>query len=133
MNPIRWLAVFVSPVGGYLISIAVALVLISGLKRLCPEDQMVSGMCTASWYAFSELAALSVAASAGAAFFVLLPSLLAPAHRRVVALTAFVAGLLLASSFAWQIGWSFLGPFVASAFAGGLTASRLWRSDKNAA
>jgi hypothetical protein len=132
VNPIRWLAALVSPLVGYLVAIAGAVILASGLKRLCPEDQMISGMCTASWYASSELAAISIAGSAGAAVFVLLPTVLAPSHKRAVALAAFVAGLLLASGFTWQVGWSFLVPFVTSAFAGGFTTSLLWRSGKNA-
>ncbi len=133
MNLIRWLATLVSPIAGYLFAIVGAVVLASGLRRLCPEDKMVSGICTASWYASSELAAISVTMSAGAVLFVLFPSVLAPSHRRAVAIVAFVAGLFLASNFAWQFGWSFFVPLIAAAFSGGVTVLLLWRSVKNVA
>jgi hypothetical protein len=131
VNLARWVAALISPLVGYLVAISGAVFLASGLKHLCPKEQLVSGMCTAKWYASAELAVISVAASAGAALVVLLPAVLSPSHKRVVGIAAFAAGFLFVSHFTWQVGSSFLVPCASSTLVGGFTLWCLLRSPKH--
>jgi hypothetical protein len=132
-NALRWLTVLVAPGLGYLVAFAGAAVLSEQLTRLCPPHLLVSGMCTAPWYPTAELAAISVAVGTGALLFVLLPTLVAPNNKPVVATSAFVLGTVATTWFTWQVGLSFLAPFLSALGVGGVTALTLTRRAANAA
>ena len=133
INALRWLGVLIAPLLGYVVAVLGAVVLTGQLIRLCPPELLVSGMCTASWYPALELAAISVAVGLGASLFVLLPSLVAPHSRRVVATAAFFAAAAVVSWFTWHAGFSFLAPVLTALGASGVTALFLARSAVHAA
>ena len=61
---------------------------------LCPEDKMVSGMCTADWYEVALTSIYCTGAALAAALVVLLCTLIAPAPReRFSRVTYFVGSL----------------------------------------
>jgi hypothetical protein len=132
-NALRWLTVLIAPGLGYLVALVGGAVLSQQLTRLCPPDLLVSGMCTAPWYPALELAAVSVGFGIGALLFVLLPTLAAPNNKRAVATSAFVVGTAVATWFTWQVGLSFLAPFLSALGVGGATLLALTRRAENAA
>lgn len=67
----RWLAIVPAAVLSWLAGLVAGLGLLALAQRLCPPEAMVSGMCTAPWYAGAETAILcaSTAVVAGVATF----------------------------------------------------------------
>jgi len=127
MNVLRWLLVIASPAAALACAFGAALLLISLLKWFCPAALMISGMCTAPWYAPAEVAALSIAALVGGALFVYLPARLAPIRAESVAWVAIGAGCAYATAFLWQGGASLVVPFVAAGAGGALAIRQVRR------
>jgi hypothetical protein len=127
VNALRWiLALVLAPVG-YVAAFVMAGLLVQLMSRFCPAELQVSGVCTASWYPVAEMISLAVATAIGAAVWVVLPVLVAPAHRSKVAWVAFASGTALAVWFVSQFGSEFALPF-ASALIGGSTAALITAS-----
>lgn len=115
----RWIGVLPAALAGWLLGLATGLFLYGRLASLCPADQMVSGLCGASWYPLASQAVVCFGAALAAFLVVLLPSLVAPSHRITVAWVAFVSGAILAAVLAWLAA----SPAeLASALAAGLLA-----------
>lgn len=129
MHVLRWSLVIVSPVVALVAAFVAALLLTSLLERLCPAALMISGVCTAPWYAPAEVAALGLAAFVGGALFVYLPARLAPIRSESVAWIALGAGCAYAIVFLWQGGASLVVPFVAAGVGGLLAVQRVRRQD----
>jgi peptidoglycan/LPS O-acetylase OafA/YrhL len=95
---IRWVLAALSP----MVAIFVAIVsLVAGptwLIRLCPPEDLISGVCMATWYRSAETVVISLGFGVAAALFVLLPTALAPRGKRPVAIAAFLCGLVLIAS-----------------------------------
>lgn len=128
----RWLLALVSPVLGYLLSIVGSVLGASTLRHLCPPELLVSGMCTASWYASAELAVIAAFVALGASLVVALPVTFAPSHKHWVALVAYAAGAIFVTGFIWQVGRSFWPPYAAALACGGVTAAIAYARHKNA-
>jgi hypothetical protein len=128
MKTLRWLLVLPSWFAGVYLTLAVAIVLRALCIRLCPPEQLVSGMCMAAWYPAAESLSFCVAAALGAVTAVLLPTLAAPHHRGRVALAALGLGTACAAWWLSAGGSSLLAPF-ACALGGGVAAllvARAW-------
>ena len=95
LRELRWLAAGLSPLVGLLFTPVCVIAGSALLNRLCPAEQFISGQCYAPWYRTADTIALSLSFGFGAALFVALPALLAPAFKRQVAALAFVSGLSL--------------------------------------
>jgi hypothetical protein len=122
MHTVRWL--FVAPLTalGWLITVFAGVAMGELLNRLCPPDVFISGMCMAPWYRTAEVATHAVAAAVGAGLSVALPALVAPAYRRRVAMLAFAAGSLCATSLLVVVGSHIAIPFSSAVAAGLLVA-----------
>ena len=121
MRAIRWLATAPLAFVGYAVAVLLVVALTSLLKRLCPPELLVSGLCTASWYAAAEVTAFAISTAVGAALFVALPALAAPGHRVRVALVAFAVGSAYAIWFVSQVGLGFAVPFTSAVASGAVT------------
>lgn len=127
-NPLRWLLAVSSLGLATITCFGMAVLLLDLPPKLCPQDLLVSGVCTAPWAPYADLAALSVALAVGGFLFVGLPSALAPARRFTVAMVAFGLGLCIVTHGLLRVGVSFLPPFLAAALSGGAVAWRKYRS-----
>lgn len=107
---------------GYVVAVLTVVLLTQLLHRLCPAEHLVSGMCTATWYSGAELAAFAFATALGAAVWVVLPVLAAPAYRYRVAWFAFAFGAAFATWFTTQVGVGFAVPFGSALAAGAISA-----------
>ena len=118
MKTVRWLLVVPSAALGWVGTAVTAVGMDGLLNRLCPPELFISGMCMARWYPAAETVAHATAAAVGAGLFVALPTLLAPAHRRRVAVWAFAVGSLSATGLVAWLGSAIAVPFVAALVAG---------------
>ena len=122
MTAVRWILV---PVTAFAVWAGTLLIGISGvslLDSLCPPDLMVSGACMASWHRPAMAGLEMLCATIAAVGFVILPALVAPAHRIHVAVVCFVVGGLLTLVLA--IAGALWAPSAVAAIAG-VTALRM--------
>ena len=122
VNVSRWLLTAPLALLGHVAAVVSAIALTSLLKRLCPPEQIISGVCTASWYLAAELAAFSVSTAIGAFLFIALPVLVAPSHRSRVAMVALVAGVAYSLWFLAQVGKGLIVPACCAIASGAVTA-----------
>jgi hypothetical protein len=115
---IRWALIPVAIGAAWLASIGIGVAIFGALERMCPESQMVSGMCIAPWWPYAEEAFFSLSAAIAAANVVLAASLTAPSGTRRVAWITYSVGLLVAWVFAEVISDPY--PLAAAAVAGAL-------------
>jgi hypothetical protein len=97
MPIVRWLLTVPSALVGFYAGALVAILILESGKSLCPEADMVSGMCVAPWIWYVDQGAFGFGSLLCGAFVVLLPTLMAPAHRRIVALAFYGLGLASAA------------------------------------
>jgi hypothetical protein len=91
----------------------------------CPSDEIISGLCSASWYAPAEDALMCVFAGIAAALIVTLPTLVAPSRKVTVAFIVLLLGSLVAVVMGSQI--RAFGPMICAVLAGTLAAMLLRR------
>lgn len=97
MSKIRWLLILpVSILGWYLVFI-IGMGLLGVIEKLCSEEQMISGRCTAYWYTNAKDALIILLAGLSAVIVVLVSYFLAPAHRSTTAIVAFLIGAAVAT------------------------------------
>ena len=132
MRALRWILVPALAPIGYLVTFLSSLLLDQLLLRLCPAELVVSGTCTASWYPIAEMSIFAIGAAIGAAVWVVLPTLVAPAHRTTVAWIAFASGAGLALWFIAHVGSEFAVPFASALIAGTIVALIATSRDKRA-
>lgn len=128
MTVIRWLLTLPSAALGWMAMFAAGFSMLALLQRLCPPELVVSGMCTASWYRSAETGAFALSAALGAALFIALPSLVAPAHRPRVAIAAWLLGCAWTTWLAVAVGGSIALPAAAAVASGLLVALRFARA-----
>ena len=121
MNLVRWLLAVPAAVAGWYIGVIAALGIRQLGERLCPVEYIVSGLCHAPRSSFATEFALVTGSLICGCLVVLLPALIAPAHRHRVAQLAYAGGLAAA---AYWLLHGFWLPVAAAALAGGAT---LWR------
>ena len=128
---LRWMAVVPAGILGWYLALLVGLALLSGAKRLCPAESMVSGACMAPWFRPVEAAVFALSAALAATLVVLLPVVAAPGRRSAVAWVAFAVGLLVAVYFlVHTAAWREFGSAVA---AGLLTVVGVVRGERGRA
>jgi len=93
---IRWSLVVPAAVVGWILALVAGLGLLALADRFCPAESMVSGACIAPWHAPVVEAIVGVCAALAAMLVILLPVLVAPGRRPVVAWVAFVGGMVFA-------------------------------------
>lgn len=123
MQVLRWLLTVPAAILGWYLGFFAGVLIHYVHVWTCPNEHLVSGACMAPWSLFLMSTALGVSAAIAAAGVVLLPTLLAPSHRWLVARIAFACGLLLAMYFAFAMHWAIWIPVVCAILSG---ASMLW-------
>lgn len=101
---LRWAGVVPAAVLAWQAVFVLGLLLLSTLDSFCPPALVVSGHCTADWHPAATRAVFVLCAGLAAFSVVLGAALVAPAHRRLVAATAFGIGLVVAACMAVPIG-----------------------------
>src|SRR5262245_23856301 len=96
MRILRWLTVPLAGIAVWYVTLLVGFGAVSVLDALCPPQLVVSGLCTASWYEPAFEALLLVCTALVAAGVVLVPALVAPAHRFRVAMIGYGCGATFA-------------------------------------
>jgi hypothetical protein len=94
---------------------------------------LISGTCTASWYAALEEGIICLGAAVGAVCAVALPALAAPSHKSYVALTALATGASYSLWVLLGVGSFALLPAAAAIVAGLLTTLATFRRSAGAA
>lgn len=97
----RWLAVVPAALAAWMGTIATGLLLHSAVDGQCPPELVVSGFCTAWWMPLATRAIAMFCAGLAGALVVGATAFTAPAHRAVVAWTAFILGSCAAVTLAW--------------------------------
>lgn len=111
MTIVRWLLVPIVAFSAWFPGIALGLWVRHLFIGICPQDQITSGRCYASWFPLAERFSLCLGAAMVAFLAVTQASLMAPARKKVAAWSTFVAGSLCAFVFAlffdrWFEFWS---------------------------
>ncbi len=96
---LRWLLVAPLGAGGFWVALAVGLTLFGWAFRLCPPEDVVSGLCGAAWFEAATVFAGCVGAAVGAAWTVALPAWVAPRGRARVAWLMYALGALFSVGF----------------------------------
>ncbi len=94
---IRWALILPGAFVAWYIALFLGVGVHAGIEALCPADQMVSGECSAPWFLAAEKAAVALGAALAAVLVMITCTLLAPSHRRQVAITTFVVGAIVAT------------------------------------
>jgi hypothetical protein len=123
LRPLRWLLALASPGLGCLLAVVGSVFGALADPYLCPPELLLSGLCTAKWFPYVQLAMVATFVALGATIFVVLPVALAPSHKHWIALVAYAVGAILVTVVAWQVGPSFWPPYAAALAAGGITAA----------
>jgi hypothetical protein len=118
----RWALVPIAGWMGWAIAVWTGFELEGVLTSMCPDQLMVSGMCTAGWYPLALEAVTCAGAATAAALVVLLCTVAAPGRKRLVARISLIVGSIIAVALA-MLSRQFY-PFV-SAIASGLLVWRL--------
>lgn len=107
---IRWL--FVGPIAvfGFYLSLFLGIALYSVLNYICPNDQMVSGVCTAPWFKTVVDALLILCPVLGAILVITLSFYIAPKYKTHISKLVYLIGCGIAFYFAYISSnwWAFL-------------------------
>lgn len=120
MRTFRWLLIAPSAIVGWYIGVFTTIGIYQVNDWLCPAKYIVSGMCYAPWASLVHKFAIAFGSIFAATLVVLLPTVIAPDHRRIVANIVYVMGLL--GSGYWLIHGQWV-PVVWAVLGGGIT---LW-------
>ena len=111
MRAVRWLLLLPGVYAAWWAALLIGIAYIGILDWLCPPDLMVSGLCTTPWYESAFDAGVVAGAGLAARLVMLAAILMAPSHRRYVAVLAFGSGSAVALYAAYETNsW---GAFVA--------------------
>lgn len=107
---LRWLAIPPAIFAAWSLAILLGFGLRDVAIRFCPAEDMVSGMCMASWYRFVEGGVIVGCAGIAAALILAVSVLLAPSHRVTVASVVLGGGVAVAFYMAYMSGaWGSFG------------------------
>jgi hypothetical protein len=101
---IRWLLVLPAAYLAWGVALLFGMLLHGAAQSLCPDDQMVSGMCTAPWSPQVDRIVTCLGAGTAAALILISSTLMAPSHRLTVAWVTLGIGVFSATGFALLIG-----------------------------
>ena len=118
MQVLRWLLTVPAAILGCYLGFFAGILIHYGHVWACPKEHLVSGACMAPWSLFIKSTAVGLSAAIAAAGVVLLPTLLAPSHRWLVARIAFTCGLLLALYLSLAVRWVMWIPMVCAILSG---------------
>lgn len=94
MHILRWILTAPAAILGWYLGLVAAMIGHRFSEGLCPHEHIVSGMCFASWVPIADAVLLAVGATVAGVMTVLLPTLVAPAYKGRVALSAYLSGAI---------------------------------------
>jgi len=107
---LRWLAIPPAIVAAWALAVLLGFGLRDVAMSFCPAEDMVSGMCMASWYRYVEGGIIIGCAAIAAALVLAVSVLLAPSHRVAVATVVLGGGVAVAFYMAYMSGaWDSFG------------------------
>lgn len=127
LSVVRWILVVPAALVGWYAGLIVAMLLYKANEALCPTHYLVSGMCTSPWSSAMEELAVIVGGAVVGALVVLLPALMAPYHRKRIALIAYALGFTC-SIYVLMLVPSIWRAVLTAALAGGLMLWRIYHS-----
>lgn len=125
---IRWFVTVPAAVAGWWLVVVVAIALHGFVSSFCASQDMVSGACVAPWFLRFETALLYSSIALSAILVVLIPTVVAPAHRGLVAWVALASGAIVAlliGGLPLQLSFAFGFGFIAALLANRLYARRV--------
>jgi hypothetical protein len=125
MSPtLRWTLILPAAIAAWYAALFIGIALYQGVETLCAPDQVESGHCFAPWFLTASNALIVFGAGLAAVFVMLACTLLAPAHKREVAIATFVLGALVAISMGWKLA---IAPMLSAIVAGAIVLVILLR------
>lgn len=94
----RWIAAIPAAVAGWWLVVFAAIALHGLAFSFCPPDDVVSGACVAPWFSRFETGLVYASVALSAVLVVVLPAVVVPAHRALIAWIAYIAGAVVAVS-----------------------------------
>jgi hypothetical protein len=124
---LRWLLV---PVGAVLVVAGVAVAArwaVTVADGQCPADSMVAGACVEPWHTGVVEASVYAAVVLAALGLVAVPTLIAPALKRTVAVLGFLLASTVVVAGYYLTGWAdLLGPLAVTIVSAGLALAWVW-------
>lgn len=120
MKLARWILLPVASIASWYVALFIGLFVLGIAESFCPEDQVVSGTCSAPWWKTLEASIFCFSTGLSAFLVVLTAFFVAPSARAAVAWLAFGIGGVTALFFA--MGTSAWGMFASAIVTGFFTA-----------
>lgn len=117
LQALRWVLILPAAIAAWYVALFISIALYQGVEALCPSDQVESGHCFAPWLLAASNALIAFGAGLAAVLVMLASTLVAPAHKRQVAIATFALGTLVAIAMGWNHA---IGPMVAAIVAGAI-------------
>ena len=93
---IRWVLILPAAIAAWYAAVFITIGLYEGVDVICPLGRIESGRCFAPWFLEASDAFIALGAALAAALVMIACTLLAPTHRRHVAIATFVVGTVVA-------------------------------------
>lgn len=124
---LRWLLVPVALAGVIGVTVLAARSTVDLIDARCPAQSMVAGSCVEPWHTGAIETVIYIALLVAAAGLVVIPSLIAPAIKRVVASVGFLLGGGLVGGLYLMTAWSDVRmPLLIVLVSGGLSLWWMW-------
>lgn len=95
-HSIRWILILPAAIAAWYVALLLGLGLYQALEALCPAGQVESGHCVAPWFRPVSDGLVALGAALAAVLVLIACTLLAPTHRRQVAIATFAVGAVIA-------------------------------------
>jgi hypothetical protein len=99
---IRWVLILPAAIAAWYAALFITIGLYQGVEAICPLGRIESGRCLAPWFLSASDAFIALGAALAAALIMVACTLLAPTHKRHVAIATFVAGTVTAIMAGWR-------------------------------
>ena len=93
---IRWILILPAAIAAWYAALFIGVALYQGAESLCPASQIESGHCIAPWFRPVSEGLVAFGAALAAVLVMIVCTLLAPTHRRQVAIATFAVGAAVA-------------------------------------
>lgn len=121
MTAIRWILLVPIAILAWYVAFFFGIVALDIRDSLCPSEYMVSGMCKGPFGRITMKLLMVLFSGISAIFVVASSALVAPTHKGIVAITAFVVGSGAAAIFLFGSKFEFWQEFISAVLFGGAT------------
>jgi hypothetical protein len=116
LRALRWVLIIPAAIAAWLAAFYIGIGLYEIVESLCPAKYNLYGHCDAPWFPTAAKALIAFGAALAAILIMITCTLLAPSHKRQVAIATFCVGTLAAIAMGWNIE---VAPTVSAIVAGG--------------